>query len=352
MIRLSWRQFRLQAAVAAVGLAIVATVLAITGPHLVALYNSTIAGCARHGDCASATASFVHLDRGLQDALDALLLVVPGLVGIFWGAPLIARELESGSFRLAWTQSITRRRWLGSKLALVGGGAAAATGLLSLMATLWFEPIDRVNANQFGGGVFDTRNLVPIGYAAFAFMFGVSAGILTRRTLPAMVTTLLGFIAVRFAISDWVRPNLLSPAHTATALQRGTNIGFESTPSGTLTFVASSPNINNAWVLSSRIVDRAGRTQSAQALHAFMTRACPNLAAPPLSGGSAHATTQADPSAFNECVAHLSTKFHLAVTYQPASHYWSLQWLELGVYLALSLVLAAICLRLVRRRLS
>jgi hypothetical protein len=284
-----------------------------------------------------------------------LLFVIPGLIGLFWGAPLVARELETGSFRLAWTQSITRTRWLGCKLAVAGGAAVAATGLLSLMTTWWFEPLDRVNANRFAWDVFDARNLVPIGYAAFAFMLGVAAGILTRRTLPAMVATLLGFIAVRFTITDWVRPNLLSASHAATVLQRGSNLGFVATtssPSSSVTFVDSNPVIANAWVLSSRIVDKGGHTQTAQALHAFIERACPTIGSPPDISGSGHATAQAAPSAFNDCVAHLSAKFHLAATYQPASHYWPLQWLELGVYLALSLILAAICLGLVRRRLS
>jgi hypothetical protein len=350
MIRLSWRQFRIQAAIGAAGLAILAIALAITGPHLVDLYNSTVATCKTRRDCATAITSFVHTDRFLQNAITALLFIVPALIGIFWGAPLIARELETGSFRLAWTQSVTRTRWLGSKLALVGGAAMIATGLLSLMVTWWFHPIDRANATQFAWDVFDARNVVPIGYAAFAFTLGVTAGILTRRTLPAIATTLVGFIAARFAITHWVRPNLLSPAHTAMAISQGNSLGFVGTPSGPVTFVSGNPAIANAWTISSAIVDKAGRTQSAQALHAFINRYCPNIAAPPGASGSSH-TTQADPSAFNACVAKLSTKFHLAVTYQPPSHYWTIQWLELGVYLVLSLILAAVSLQLVRRRL-
>jgi hypothetical protein len=354
MIRLAWRQFRLQAALAAAGLAIVAIVLAITGPHLAVLYNSTVAGCRSHGDCQSAINALVSTDRLVQHAVTALLFVVPALIGIFWGAPLVARELETGSFRLAWTQSVTRTRWLGSKLALVGGAAIVATGLLSLMVTWWFHPIDRANANQMSSIVFDARDLVPIGYAAFAFALGVTAGALTRRTLPAIATTLVGFIGARFAITRWVRPNLVSPAHTVAALSQGNSLGFVGTPSGPVTFVTGNPDIANAWTLSSAIVNKAGHTQSAQALHVFLDRHCPNIGSPPGAGGGGGGgphTTQAGPSAFNACVAQLSKRFHLAVTYQPASHYWPIQWLELGVYLVLSLILAAACLQLVRRRL-
>ena len=350
MIRLAWRQFRLQAALAAAALAIVAVVLTISGPHIADLYNSTVANCRARGDCSTAITNFIHTDRPLQGVITALLFIVPGLIGIFWGAPLVARELESGTFRLAWTQSVTRTRWLGCKLALVGAGAMVATGLLSLMVTWWFHPIDRANATQFAWNVFDARNVVPIGYAAFAFAIGALAGILTRRTVPAIATTLVGFIAARFAITHWVRPNLLSPAHTTLALSRGDSLGFVGTPSGPVNFVTGNPSIPNGWTISSAIVDRAGRTQSQAALRAFITRHCPNIGSPPVAGGSQH-TTQGDPAAFNDCVAALSTKFHLATTYQPASHYWTLQWLELAVYLVLSLLLAAVCLQAVRRRL-
>jgi hypothetical protein len=65
----------------------------------------------------------------------------PAVIGIFWGAPLIARELETGTFRLAWTQSITRTRWLAVKLALTGLVAMAVTEALGLMYGWWAAPI-------------------------------------------------------------------------------------------------------------------------------------------------------------------------------------------------------------------
>ena len=39
----------------------------------------------------------------------------------FWGAPLVTRELEAGTHRLVWNQSVTRTRWLATKLGLIGG---------------------------------------------------------------------------------------------------------------------------------------------------------------------------------------------------------------------------------------
>ena len=108
------------------------------------------------------------------------MIVVPGVIGVFWGAPLVARELETGTYRLAWTQSVTRARWIAVKLGVVGLASMAAAGLLSLMVTWWSSPIDRVNMTLYTS--FDQRGIVPIGYAAFAFALGVLAGVLIRRT--------------------------------------------------------------------------------------------------------------------------------------------------------------------------
>ena len=77
---------------------------------------------------------------GLQIALNTLVLVVPVLIGMFWGAPLIARELETGTFRLAWTQSVSRVRWLLVKLGLVGLAAIVVAGGLSLHVHLVVQP--------------------------------------------------------------------------------------------------------------------------------------------------------------------------------------------------------------------
>lgn len=85
MIRLTWMQSRLSALLAVAGLVAVAIVLGATGPHLVHLYDSTVVGCGAHGDCSTATSDFLKDDRGLQVGLDVLIVVVPGILGLFWG---------------------------------------------------------------------------------------------------------------------------------------------------------------------------------------------------------------------------------------------------------------------------
>jgi hypothetical protein len=230
MIWLTWRQFRAQGAVAFGALAVVALALGLTGPHLVHLFDTTVATCNAHGNCSTATVAFLSHDRLLQD-LGNVVIAVPALIGIFWGAPLVARELETGTHRLVWTQSVTRTRWIAVKLGLVGLASMAVTGLLSMMVTWWSSPIDQVNLNRFTS-VFDQRDIVPIGYAAFAFALGVAAGVLIRRTLPAMVTALVSFVVARAAITFWVRPHLMSPLHTTSSLHLTAGMTFNQTNNG------------------------------------------------------------------------------------------------------------------------
>jgi ABC-type transport system involved in multi-copper enzyme maturation permease subunit len=350
MIRLVLRQFRTQALLAVAALVAVAVVLAITGPHLVYLYDTTVASCKAPADCSLVNKNFVGNDSILQVVLGTFLLVVPALIGIFWGAPLIARELEAGTYRLAWTQSVTRTRWMAVKVALVGVAGMVVGGLLSFMVTWWFSPIDQVNLNRFTPGVFDERGLVAIGYAAFAFAIGVTAGLLIRRTVPAMAATLVAFVAARLATLYLVRPNLIPPETSSMALSSASGLGFGPGPSGE-TFMADAPNLPNALVNSSQIVDGAGHVPSDQILHQFLVNACPSIVSPATAPSNA-THGPANQATFNDCIAQLSTQFHLTVTYQPADRYWAFQWYETAIFVGLAVILVGFCFWWVRRRLT
>lgn len=351
MIRLAWRQFRTQAAVALAALAALAILLAITGPHLAHLYDTSgIATCKARGDCDALDSSFLSHYRLLHTLLDPFLLAVPALLGIFWGAPLVARELETGTYRLIWTQSVTRTRWLAVKIALIGLTSIAVAGLFSLMITWWSSPLDRVTMNRFTPGAFDERGIVAIGYAAFAFALGLTAGTIIRRTVPAIATTLAGFVGARLAMTYWIRPDLMTPTHTSAGFGAASNLGFEVDGASGVTFVAGPPHIPNSWVYSARIVDKAGH--AANNLHAFLLKACPNIAAPPGTAPAGARVGPGDPAAFDACVRKLSAKFHEAVTYQPASRYWTFQSYETAIFLALALILCGINFWWIRRRLT
>jgi hypothetical protein len=353
VIWLSWRQFRAQGLLVFGILAVIAIVFAATGPGLAHYYATNVATCADRGDCD--TVRNALLDRHqLLRLLGTALVAVPGLLGIFWGAPLIARELETGTYRLAWTQSVTRTRWLAVKLGVVGLASMAAAGLFSLMVTWWSSPLDKVTANRFGAGNFGARGIVPISYAAFGFTLGVAAGLLIRRTLPAMAATLAAFLAVRVPWTLWVRPHLIPPAHLNTALSPD-GVGFGRTSSsGPMTLMPNPPYLPNAWIYSTHVVDNAGHRLTG----AVLTSTCPdlgrNLPPPPGSGGgSVRVQAPGDVrGVLSDCVTKLSANYHTLVSYQPASRYWLFQWYETGIFLGLAVVLAGVSFWWLRRHVN
>jgi len=347
MIWLTWRQFRAQAIVAAAALAVIAIALAVTGAHLAHLYDiSGIAACQAHSDCGTLTNGFMNqvkaspTYKALYDGGVAILYAVPAIIGVFWGAPLVTREIEAGTFRLAWNQSVTRTRWLVVKLGLIGLAAMATAGLLSLMIGWWASPVDHALAlpqgrngtsgiNRFAPLLFGARGITPLGYAAFAFALGVTIGVLIRRTVPAMAVTLAAFIGVLITISLWIRPHLITPLHAISALNAANIEGVTSgTGSGSPMTVTAAVHLPGAaWVLSNQSITASGHVFTGPA-----TKAC---------------TT----GSIQQCNAHIGS-LHLRqlVTYQPAVRYWAFQWYETAIFLALALALAGFCVWWIRRR--
>jgi hypothetical protein len=359
MIWLTWRQFRAQAATAVAALAAFAILLAVTRSRMASLYAASgITGC-HGGSCAGLAGTFLNQlasatpfsGRASFDPLPAgfdlyptvyqlgvlLILAAPAIVGIFWGAPLIAREFETGTCRLAWSQSITRTRWLTVKLALTGAAAMAVTEALSLLQAWWATPISRAmglggSASVFSGSrfsslAFATGGITPLGYAAFGFMLGVTAGVLIRRTVPAMAVTLAIFAAVQIVMPLWVRPHLLPPVQTIASVE-ATQASFRGTPGFSAGIVPGQPG---AWIISSAGVNAAGQPVS-------------TVPAP------CAATLAPAESALEHCLA--SHGIRETVAYQPASRYWPFQLIETAIYLALALALAGYCFWRLGRRLS
>jgi ABC-type transport system involved in multi-copper enzyme maturation permease subunit len=319
MIRLSWLQFRAQAVTAATALAAALVVLGVSAPH-----RALDAGAS----------------HWLYTAGIVVMYLTPAVIGIFWGAPLISRELETGTFRLAWTQSISRTRWLVVKLGLAALASMATAGLLSLMVTWWSSSMDQ--RNPLGGYrlsalLFGARDLVPIGSAAFAVVLSATIGLLARRVVPAIAITLAVFAAVQVAVPLWVRPHLISPIRAVSPLNvSAINAVGSSFPDNSL-FVGATVNIPGAWAYSNQVTTTGGSTALGPA-----PQACTSGSSKFLPSGQT-----------NACHAALG-RLHLrqVVVYQPGSRYWAFQWTETAIYLVLALLLTGFCIWWASRRLS
>ena len=324
MTWLAWRQFRTQALVAVVTLTAVALGYGVTGIKLHQLAAASgYPGCVTASHChrfiTAVQASSLY--PILFFAAMVLIYLTPALIGIFWGAPLVARELESGSFRMLWTQSISRTRWLTVKMVLVGAAAMITAGLLSLIVTWWAAPIDAVGINpgayRFSPVRFGATGIVPIGYAAFAFTLGVTVGLLLRRTLPAMAVTFVVFLAVQIAMPIAIRPHLRPPVIHSVAIT-GPAMNIEISGPAQMLVMASDPPIG-AWTIANVDRDPAGETVEQRA-----PDAC-------LQNSSDACTTLI-------LAQHLTQ----VLTYQPANRYWSFQGYETGIFLVASLGLGAL----------
>jgi ABC-type transport system involved in multi-copper enzyme maturation permease subunit len=347
MIWLTWRQFRTQAVVVAAGLSAFAILLLVTGPHLVTMYRaSALASC--HSGCGAQASDFLTTVNSaapyhLVYLLGALLIILlPAVIGLFWGAPLIARELETGTFRLAWNQSVTRERWLAIKLSVVGLASMAAAGLLSLIVGWWASPIDQAATIQPIGGfenrffpvVFGTRGVAPIGYAAFAFVLGVLVGLMIRRTVLAMGVTLAVIAAVQIVFPLLIRPHLITPVRAVSAVTAGniSGLGVNAGNQQIQNIMVAAPDVPGTWIISNQVTTASGSTSLGT-----VPQACQ---APPASGPQA-------------CFSALAQKnLKSVVTYEPPDRYWTFQWLELGIFLTVAVLLAWGCFWWVRRRLS
>ena len=340
MTWLTWRQFRAQAAVALGALTLTAIVLLLTGPHLVHLYDTTVANCAARGDCSTTTSALISDGDKVGIVLRVVVEVVPALIGLFWGAPLVAREFETGTYRLAWTQ-VTRTRWIAAKVGLLGLASMAVAGALSLMVTWWSSPLDRVRMTPFTS--FDQRGLVPVGYAAFAFVLGVTAGVLIRRTLPAMATALGSFVAARLVVAHWGRPNLVSRLQITVPDTTIAAPGTSSAGAAALDprdWIISDQTINARGKVIGQFgsIGPSGNTTVSVGTHGITIKgagACPNL----------HSHT---PQNIQRCVDQL--RIREVLSYQPISHYWLLQWSELAIFLGAAIALSGFCLWWVRCR--
>ena len=342
MIWLTWRQFRAQALIGVAVLAAAAIYLLISGLQMHHTYTADLAACTPQGTCGDVLSQFQQGYNSAFHLIELLGIAAPGLIGIFWGAPLIARELESGTHQLAWNQTVTRTRWLAVKLAGVGVASVAAVGLLSYLLTWWAGPLDHINGSRFAAMTFAARDVVPLGYAAFAFALGTTAGLLLRRTIPAMALTLALFIAIQILVPTSIRANLMSSTTVTYPINQATMSharGIYTTGGGAEIHIDGLPVPHGAWVISAPPIENTADQVVPAATHSNC-----------LFSGSGPQVKAGKPD-LNRIAACLTRyDLHESVTYQPASHYWPLQWYETGIFLALAAALSGACFWRIRRR--
>jgi hypothetical protein len=333
MTWVTWRQYRLQGAIALALLAAFAAIELTTGLRMAAAWHTLQVNCAGAAgrNQSDPTCSGGQLIGQLGNDLRVLSVLVPALAGVLLGAPLVAHEIETGTTSFAWTQGITRTRWLLVKTGWLLLAAAVCGGAVSALVTFWSGPVNAMQADQFNGDFFDTQGLVPVGYAVFATALGIAAGTLLRRTLPAIAVTVGVFIAVRVFIDEQVRAHLMPAVTTVVSM----------------TSTWWPPGI--AWVFSTSVISSSGQVlKSRYDINGFpVTAACAKLfpdGAPKVKG-----PTSGDPiTAALNCMQ--SAGYRQIISYQPGWRYWPFQGIETAIYLLLAAALIAVAWYVLRRR--
>jgi hypothetical protein len=306
MTWLLWRQHRLQTAVAAAAFGAFLVAVLLTGWHMADIYHSALVTCRANGTCDE-----LNLFQGYGAVVDVVNLTaaVPLLIGLFWGVTSVGREMDTGTHVLAWTQSVTRRRWLAGEIGLLMAAAAIWGAAVTVAVTWWSKTPNSYYADRFDPGKFMIQGIVPVGYALFAAALGLAAGAVIRRTLPALAVTVVGYVAAQVTVSNWIRPHLAAPLISDVPFDQENAV-----PSG-------------SWVFRQDIFLHGKALTGALELPARCAGNRDNV---------------------RHCLADLGYRY--VVHYQPASRYWPFQWVEFTGFVTLSAVLVGVAWFSVLRR--
>ena len=337
MIWTTWRQHRVEAACAALAVGILGAYLLVTGSQMQVVQASSQTQVSQ-----SVQTDFIQSFSSLGMLTKYALMALPAILGMFVGAPLLAREIDQRTYLFAWAQSITRRRWFLYRVALVSAGTLVSAGILSVLANWWHSPLDGLFAS--GRWVFfDVIGVVPMAYALFAFALGVSLGTLLGRTVPAMFMTVVLFAAARVGFS-LVRPWLLPPVVKEIAF-------YQTVPQGGL-------QMNLHWVDSANhevSPDHISQLLVQQLQQGFYDQ---GGQVPQVAGGSDPIVGPPPKPAGSDAIElaqHVDQYmrahgFHYLAVFQPDDRFWTFQWIEAGIFFALALMLFAVSAWWLQRR--
>jgi ABC-type transport system involved in multi-copper enzyme maturation permease subunit len=242
------------------------------------------------------------------------LVILPALAGAFIGAPLVAREIENGTHRLAWTQGVTRVRWIFAKLSLLFVPLVVAAALVGILEVFLINSMGSAASHW---AWFDQQAPLTAAATVFALALGVAAGALIGRSIPAMAATLVGVVGTRFTLAVFVRAHYMSPvlfsSHDPFSLNG--SLGADS----------------SAWWLDQpSYQDGAGHTIG-------------QLDALRITGGG---------SPTDQATYWKDHGISIMQYYQPGDRFWTFQAIESGILLAFTAVLLGLAIYWVTRRVS
>jgi hypothetical protein len=313
MVWVTWRQHRVALAGVIALLASLSLVLLISGLKIRGTYSSLgIASCHGASQCQALRNLFTNDYYGVALYAPRFLEFVPGLIGAFLGAPLLAREFETGTYRFVWAQGAGRTRWVASKLALLALAVTALALAFSQVFTWWYRPFEPFIARMVAGQAFEVEGVVFAARTLLAFVLGAAAGAVIRRVVPALAATLAGWLAVTWPTVTFLRPHFQAPLTVA------------------LTHGGRLADWGAAWTLGDWWVGPDGKRVSQSDIGALVRR---------ISAQRMDANTWL-------------TRHHYVLweSYQPGSRFWEFQAIEGAGLLILSLALAAAALYWVRHR--
>ena len=314
---LVWRQHRWDAA-SAFGVLVLlgGSMLVLAALSANALAEISRVCATQSPDCGTLRTGYSGSFGATQTFLSLTGIVVPALIGVFVGAPLVAHEFELGTELMVWAQGITRRRWFISKVLWVAAGTLIGTACLGAVYLVWLAPQESVTNLWYS---FDVEPPVLVAYSLFALLLGIAFGTLIRRTVPAMAATLVSFAGVRALIELFARPIYVAPLTWDT----GTN----SLTDASILFVGTEMHVD----LAGHVIPDSRWNEALQQ--------CSSL---PVQPGKSTGTP------LHDCL--LSHGVLVVQQYQPESRFWLFQGIEAAIFIALALVLGVIAYRLVARK--
>jgi hypothetical protein len=325
MAWVTWRQHRVALIALTAFLGALSLFVWIAGLHLHSVYGAAIA-CRPTSSftCEQLVGAFNGTDGFLSNGV--VLQLVPAFIGAFLGAPVLAREMETGTFRFAWTQGFGRWRWALAKLVALAVAVVVATSAISVLFSWYYQPyFARGNENlsltalsKFAPGLFDLQEITLAAWTLVAFAIGAVAGMLIRRVVPAIVATLAVYSGLAVAAAGFFREHYLTPLVTTKL-----DIFFHS------------------WVLNQLWTTKGAQPVSQSVLGRILQ-----------GGGSPVAGKGGVPqslASWRYLVRHGYTQW---TSYQPGSRFWPFQLIEGGWLIALSVLLIALAVSLVRRPLA